>query len=233
VPLTAIAATTYTDATLLVRTDLMDGGTVTKLADLRGKRVSLNIEGSALDYALRRSFLHEGIRLEELDLQRLANSDLGPALANGAVDAGAVSDPLPLERAGLARRLVKSRDVIGPNIAAVMAAGPSMLAKGDDVIVRYLKGYLKGMRDYQSAVLPDGRITDAAIVDILSRWTRIAPDTVMQTTLAEQVPNGAMDLDDLNANQAYWVSEGLVPTPVDLSQFVAPRYAATARAQLR
>ena len=131
VGLTAIAATTYTDATMLVRKDWMDSGQITKLTDLRGKRVSLNIEGSALDYALRRAFLHEGVRLEELELQRLANSDLGAALANGAVDAGAVSDPLPLERAGLAVRLVKSKDVIGPNIAAVMAAGPSMLGKGD------------------------------------------------------------------------------------------------------
>ena len=94
--------------------------------------------------------------------------------------------------------------------------------------MRFLKGYLKGMRDYQAS-LQDGRVTDPAVIEILSRWTHIAPDIVAQTTMAEQVPNGTMDMDDLNTNQAYWVSEGLVQTPVDLSQYVDTRYAAAAR----
>jgi NitT/TauT family transport system substrate-binding protein len=232
VPLTAIAALTYSDATLIVRKDWMDSGQVKSVADLRGKRVSLNVEGSAVDYTLRRTFLHEGVRLDEIEIQRLANSDLAPALANGAVDAGGVSDPLPIERAGLAVRLVKGRDVIGPTTAAVMAAGPSMLAKGEGTIVRFMKGYLKGMRDYEAVLQPDGRITDPAAVEIMSRWTHIAPDTVVQTTLSEQVPNGAIDLDDLDNIQSYWVSDGAVSTPVNLSQFVDSHFAAAARAQL-
>jgi NitT/TauT family transport system substrate-binding protein len=212
VPLTAIAALTYSDATLIVRKDWMDSGQVKSVADLRGKRVSLNVEGSAVDYTLRRTFLHEGVRLDEIEIQRLANSDLAPALANGAVDAGGVSDPLPIERAGL--------------------AVPSMLAKGEGTIVRFMKGYLKGMRDYEAVLQPDGRITDPAAVEIMSRWTHIAPDTVVQTTLSEQVPNGAIDLDDLDNIQSYWVSDGAVSTPVNLSQFVDSHFAAAARAQL-
>ena len=89
---------------------------------------------------------------------------------------------------------------------------------------------IKDLQKYKGQL---AALTDPAVIEILSRWTHIAPDIVAQTTMAEQVPNGTMDLDDLNTNQAYWVSEGLVQTPVDLSQYVDTRYAAAARAGLR
>jgi NitT/TauT family transport system substrate-binding protein len=233
VPLTAIAATSYGETVLLVRKDLADSGQVRTVQDLRGKRISFNIEGSVVDYALRRIFPKEGVPLDEIEIQRLANSDLAPAMANGAVDAGAVSDPLPIERAGVAVRLFNSKDIIGPVSTAVLAMGPSMQSKGDAVAVRFMKGYLKGMRDYEAARQPDGRVNDPAIVEILSQWTKIPPEIVAQTAISEPVPNGAIDLDELNEVQAFWVREGLVQTPVDLKQFVDTRYAEAARAQSR
>jgi ABC-type nitrate/sulfonate/bicarbonate transport system substrate-binding protein len=96
-----------------------------------------------------------------------------------------------------------------------------------------MKGNLKGMRDYEAARQPDGRVNDPAIVEILSQWTKIPPEIVAQTAISEPVPNGAIDLDELNEVQAFWVREGLVQTPVDLKQFVDTRYAEAARAQSR
>ncbi|HLH27095.1 MAG TPA: ABC transporter substrate-binding protein [Chloroflexota bacterium] len=231
VALTGIAATSYAETILLVRQPLLDSGEVRSVADLRGRRVSFNVEGSPIDYALRNMLPKEGVSLQEVEIQRLTNSDLPAALANGAVDAGAVSDPLPIERSGIGRRIRSSNDVLGKLSGSTLVIGPSMRARAAEVGVRFLVAYLKGLRDYRAA-LQNNRVVEPEVIEILSRWTHVPADAIAQSTAADLVPNGRIDLDDLNRQQDFWVREGLVPTRVDLAQFVDYHYLDAALARL-
>jgi NitT/TauT family transport system substrate-binding protein len=231
VDLTGIASSVYADTVLFVRQELWDSGEVRFVPDLRGKRVSFNIEGSVVDFGLRNMLPKLGLSVADVEVQRLANTDLGPALVNGAVDAGVASDPTPLETRGIATRLASSFDILGKQTAALVVMGPSMRGKGD-APTRFLIAYLKGVRDLDAA-LQVNKVVAPSVQEILTRWTGIPGETIAQTPFAENIPDSRIDFDDLNQQQDFWLREGLVQSRVDLRQFVDTKYLDAALAQLR
>src|SRR5829696_5856740 len=112
----AVAAQSSSTTGLLVRKELVESGQVRTLADLRGRRVSFNIEGSAVDYTLRVALGKQGMRLDDVEVQRVVNTDLAAALANGATDAGVVPEPLPtlIEQRGVGVRFLDVQELAGP-----------------------------------------------------------------------------------------------------------------------
>jgi NitT/TauT family transport system substrate-binding protein len=231
IDLTGIAATVYAETVLLARKELWDSGEVRSVPDLRGRRVSFNIEGSVVDYALRNMLPKLGLPVADVEVQHLSNTDAGPALVNGAIDAAVVSDPTALEARGIATRLVGSFDVIGRQTAALLVMGPSMRTKGD-APTRFLIAYLKGVRDLDAA-LRANKVTDPQILEVLSRWTSIPVETIAQTPIAESIPNARVDFEDLDRQQDFWIREGLASGHVDLHQFVDTQYLDAAVARLR
>jgi NitT/TauT family transport system substrate-binding protein len=220
--------------TLLVRKSLWDSGEVQVATDLRGRRVSFNVEGSPADYVLRNMLLKFGITLQDVEVQRVSNSDLAAALANGAVDAGTASDPLPLqmETRGIAVRLLSSRTLIERQTSSILVAGPSMLARGADTNTRFLVGFLKGVRDWVAASR-DEHVTDPELLELLSKWTRVAPEIITQVVAPQAEPEGRLDLADMNRQQDFWVQDGLVPVRANLERFVEHQYLDAALAQPR
>ncbi len=234
VALKAIAMQSWSEATLLLRKDLADSGQVKTPADLKGKRVSFNVEGSPVDYQLRRALLAQGLTLADFDVARLANSDLAAALANGAVDAGTASDPLPvlIEERGIGVRFLNTADVIGPQPSGLLVAGPSLLERGDAITTRFVAAFLKGLRD-SIAATHDHHVDDPAVLEIISKWTRVPAETIAQVHTPTADPSGRIDLANLNEQQDFWAHEGQVPTKANLDQFVEYKYLDAAAAQVR
>ena len=221
-------------STLMVRKELWDSGEVRALPDLRGRRVSFNVEGSPVDYSLRHGFQKFGLSLQDVEVQRVSNSDTAPALANGAMDAGILPEPGPvlIESRNIGVRLMEAKEMVPEQTGSMLTIGPSIRAKGDTVITRYLAAYLRGLRDSLGA-LQDNHITDPAVLAIVSKWTNLPPETITKAVSLPIDANGRIDLDDVTRQQDFWVREGLVPTPADLRQFVDSKYIDAARAQLR
>jgi NitT/TauT family transport system substrate-binding protein len=202
--------------------------------DLRGRRVSFNVEGSPVDYALRLGFRKFGLTLQDVEVQRISNADTAPALANGAVDAGILPEPGPvlIESRGIGARLARASELVPVQTGSIIVIGPSMRERGDATITRFLVAYVRGLRDALAAIQGD-HLTDPAVLAVLSKWTNLPPDTITQAIASPVAPDGRLDLEDLNRQQDFWVQEGLVPTRADLSQFVEYKYIDAARAQLQ
>jgi NitT/TauT family transport system substrate-binding protein len=229
----AVAAQSWSGTMLMVRKELVDSGQVRSLADLRGKRVSFNVEGSPVDYTLRNAFYKQGLSLQDVEVQRIVNTDLAAALANAAVDAGVVPEPLPtlIENRGIGVRF-DVQELVGRQTGSVIAIGPSLLNRPETVTVRFLIAYLRGLREYLAS-LKEGKVADPQVLEILSKWTRIPVETIAQATASGAPADGRIDLEDLNRQQDFWEREGLVPVKADLSRFVDYRYLEAALAQLR
>jgi NitT/TauT family transport system substrate-binding protein len=234
IDLKAVAAESWTGTFLVLRKELADSGQVRSLADLRGKRVSFNLEGIPVDYALRLAFEKSGLRLDEVEVQRLPNPDLPAALANAAVDAGVVPEPIPtlVESRGIGARALDIQGLAGRQTGAMLVAGPSMLARGETLNTRFLIAYLRGLRDYLAAIT-DEHVTDPAVVAILSQWTSLPPSTVEAAVASRVDPSGRLDLEDLVRQQDYWTRAGLVPRAADLGSFIDHRFIDAALAQPR
>ena len=55
--------------------------------DLRGRKVSASLEGSVIDYMVRNGLHQAGMKLDDVDLVRLASPDMLSAFQGGALDA--------------------------------------------------------------------------------------------------------------------------------------------------
>ncbi len=234
VQLQAIAAQSWSYTGLMVRKDLYESGQVRTIPDLKGRRVSFNVEGSPVDYTLRVAFQQAGLSLDDVEVQRVTNTDLAAALSNNGVDAGVVPEPLStnIESRGIGVRLLDVQELVGRQTGSVITAGPSMVDRGDAVITRYLVAYLKGLRDY-AAGIKDNHVVDPAIVEMINKWTRIPPETIQAAITLGADPTGRIDLDDVNRQQEFWYREGLVPVKADLNRFVEYRYLDAALPQVR
>jgi NitT/TauT family transport system substrate-binding protein len=230
----AIAAQSWSYTGLLVRKELYESGQVRTIPDLKGRRVSFNIEGSPVDYSLRNVYQMNSLTLDDVEVQRVTNTDLAAALSNSAVDAGVVPEPLStnIESRGIGVRLVDVQEMVGRQTGSMVTVGPSMLGRGDAVIARFLVAYLKGVREYMAGI-KDNHITDPAILEIVNKWTRIPPETISAAVTLGMDPNGRIDREDINRQQEFWYREGLVPVRADLNRFIEYKYLDAALAQLR
>jgi NitT/TauT family transport system substrate-binding protein len=227
-----VSAIAYNNTTLLARKDLADQ--IRTVQDLKGKRVSLMVEGSPIDFTMRRVLYQNSMTLQDLEVQRLSMPDSVPALANSAVDAVTVVEPFVvlIESRGLGVPSLGVQDMVWQDQASIVLAGPSMLSRGDAANTAFLKGVLKGLRDFQAGI-QDQKMVDPAVLEIINRWTNVPTDVIARSTIKPAPPNGRVDLDDLNRQQDFWLQEGDVKAKADLSQFVEYKYLDAAVAQLR
>ncbi len=234
VELQAIAAQSWSYTGLMVRKELYDSGQVRSVPDLKGRRVSFNVEGSPVDYTLRVAFQKVGLSLDDVEVQRITNTDLAAALANNGVDAGVVPEPLStnIESRGIGVRLADVQELVGRQSGSMITIGPSMVARGDAAVTRFLIAYLKGVRDYVAGI-KDDHVADPALVEMINKWTRIPPETIQAAVTLGVDPSGRIDLEDINRQQDFWYREGMVPVKADLDRFVQYRYLDAALAQLR
>jgi NitT/TauT family transport system substrate-binding protein len=234
VPIRAVATLGLSGTSLMLRRELADSGQVQTLQDLKGRRVSFNVEGSPVDYTARNAFLKVGLTLNDFQVERVVNTDLAAALANGAVDAGVAPEPVPvlIESRGIGVRFGDIQGMIGRQLAAMMTIGPSMLSRGDSATTRFLIAYVRGLREFIAANR-DGKLADPQVLDIMSQWTRLPTETIAQAINEPPPADARINLQDISNQQEFWIREGLVPQRADLSQFVEHKYLDAALAQLR
>jgi NitT/TauT family transport system substrate-binding protein len=230
----AVSVISWNGTQLMLRKDLADSGQIRSVQDLRGKRLSLMVEGSPIDFTMRRVLYQSGLTLQDVEVQRLGMPDTAPALANNALDAGAVVEPFPvlIESRGIGQRALDVQSLVGKDAASIILVGPSLLNRGDAANTAFLIGFVKGLRDLEAS-MRDDRVADPAVQEIVSRWTNIPTDVVARAVYSGAPPNGRIDLDDISRQQDFWVQEGDVRARADLSKFVEYKYLDAAVAQLR
>jgi len=86
-----------------------------------------------------------------------------------------------------------------------------------------MSAYLKGYRDYVGAI-QGGKITKPEDLAILSKWTKIAPETISVVAIPPPPADSRVDMEDLNRQQDFWKAQGIVTSAVDLSKVVNYKY---------
>src|SRR5574341_307689 len=79
---------------LVVSKRAYDSGEIRSIRDLRGKRVSVNVIGSATEFWANAALLKGGLSLADVQLVAVNFPDVPAALANGAIAAGLLGEPL-------------------------------------------------------------------------------------------------------------------------------------------
>ena len=223
----------------MVRSDLADQ--IRDYGDLRGRRIAIGYEGAYQHPQVARSLERAGLTLRDVDLMVVPIVEANPALANGAIDATIGLEPFNTVaiNQGFAVRW-RGMDELVPNSQVVILTYSQRFAGQRDVAQRWMTAYLKGVRDYNTALRRGPN--RAEIVEILTRQTPLkdaslweqepratAPSGVVWPAID---PDGRMNLASVQADLDWFMREGMVRTPVDLARYVDTSFAETAATQL-
>jgi NitT/TauT family transport system substrate-binding protein len=223
----------HSPAALVVRKQLIDSGAITDLPDLRGRKISGIIKGSLVDSWVHRFLDKGGLRESDVDLQYLGFPDNIPAMANGALDAALLVEPLVTAAAAqnVGVRWKGVGETFGPLQNTVIMYGASLANERPDVGKRFMLGYLRSTRDYVDAF--ENNRDKPAIIQILVNNTTIKdPSVYERIQLAALDLNGQMIVPNMKDLQQWLVDHGYVQTPVDLDKVVDYTYTDYAVTQL-
>ena len=201
---------------LVVAKKKYDDGTYKKVTDLKGKKVAINGKGVATEYWLYSALKKNGLTMKDVDLQVVSFDQVAAALDSGALDGAMLSEPWPTlaEQKNLIQRIA---DDFLTNAQGTAVFFNLKWARESGVAERWLAAWLKGARD----LTPQGYARDDNAA-ILEKYTKTPKDIIKATKPPLHNPNGTLNLDDMKAQQEYFLGSGALTytEPIDLSTIV-------------
>jgi NitT/TauT family transport system substrate-binding protein len=210
-------------------------GDIKTFSDLRGRKVAWTGHGAgttnevALDKILRKT----GLKEDDLSLENLTFGDSLSALATGSVDAAYLIEPLMqgAEEKNIGRILLTGDEIYPNQQVAVLLYGPDFVQHKPDVAQRFMKAYLRGVRDYDNAFRKN--IDKAGIIEILSRNTNVRkPELYEKMVMPGLDPDGTVNVAGMTYDMNWFLSKGFLKQPVDVSGVVDMTFANKAVQQL-
>jgi NitT/TauT family transport system substrate-binding protein len=218
---------------IVVRKNLADR--IKSFGDLKGRKIAWTGHGSgttnevALDQILRKSGLQEA----DLTLENLTFGDSLAALASGSVDAAYLIEPLmqSAEEKNIGNIFLAGDQIYPNQQVAVLLYGSDLVQHRPDVAGRFMKAYLRGVRDYNNAFRKN---TDrAGVVEILSRNTNVKkPELYEKMVMPGLDPNGTINISGMTNDMNWFLSHGFLKQSVDVSGAVDTSFAEKAVKQL-
>jgi NitT/TauT family transport system substrate-binding protein len=161
---------------LVVSRKAFESGEIRSVKDLRGKRVSVNVIGSATEFWLNAALLKGGLTMNDVHLESVNFPDVPAALANGAIAAGMLGEPLATLAEDRGQIVRLSDDFInGVQVTAVYFAGDFMRRHPQEA-VGFMVAWLRACRDLSG----DGFRSDA-VARIVEKYTGVSADVVKRT----------------------------------------------------
>jgi NitT/TauT family transport system substrate-binding protein len=204
---------------IIVRKDLVDGGRVKRVRDLKGLKVASGAKGIHLDYFLAKMLEHDGLSYDAVEIVTLAYPDAIRALASKAVDAVIAPEPWGVraeeQMVGVRLFLTEQTPEIATFQAAVIMYSGKFIKDRPKVARDFLQAYAKGVRYY----LERGPKNDE-IATMLSKHTSVPPETIKASIPFYIEPDVKPRVQDLAKLQDWFHQMGWVKQKVPIERAV-------------
>jgi NitT/TauT family transport system substrate-binding protein len=217
---------THYTAGIIVRQDLIDSGRYKGPADLKGMTIALSSLGSTPQLYVERVLGRVGLSGDDVTFTLLSFPDMVPALANKAVDAAWLVEPLiaVVEAQGTARTVVSSGDAYPGAITMMLVVSPVFAKEQPEAVRRFVVAHLRGQRDYYRAIMKDEGGKEE-IYQTLARHTPVKDLSLYARIGMHAVdPNGGMDERVLDDYQDFFIKAGTQQRKIDLSRVIDRSY---------
>jgi NitT/TauT family transport system substrate-binding protein len=221
----------------MVRKDLVDSGKVKKLADLKGMKVAITSAGSSDASVLDQAMQSAGLKYEDVEKIYLGFPQHALAFQNGAIAASITTEPTvsKIVSQGAAVRFAGNDSFYPDAQVAVVLFGGGFAEQRPQVARRFMKAYLRGVRDFNGAVV-NGRLTGPGaeqMIDILSRYSVIKdPETLRTMYVHTADPDGKLSIGSLRKDLAFFKRTGDVKGNIAVEQVVDTSIVAAAAREL-
>ncbi len=206
-----------------------DSGELTTMADMEGKKVSINSKGAATEYWLWNALQQGGLDFPDVDVVGVAYRDVAPALENGSLDGAILSEPLAtlMEDKELVSRV--SQDFIQDFTPTYIFYNKDWATENPDLAKAFVKAYTRGARDING----DAWFSDENLAYI-EKYTGVPADVIKRANRSYHDPNSEIPIDDIEALEDFFRMEGQLSydEDLDLSPYVNSSYAEAAVEEL-
>jgi NitT/TauT family transport system substrate-binding protein len=184
---------------LMISKENCESGGITSVADLEGKKVSVNARG-ATEYWLGQALATGGLTLDDIDLQVLPFPDAVAALAAGAIDAAMVGEPLATqaENDDLAVRLLSDFPVQDIQPTAIIG-NSDFLSENPEAAQGFVTAYLRASRDLTG----DG-FKNSDNLAIIEAYTGVPATLISQAVQPLYQPDGYIDPASFSTLQTFF-----------------------------
>jgi NitT/TauT family transport system substrate-binding protein len=215
---------------LVVSKKRFDSGELTKVSDLKGKKVATNNRGTATEWWLKTALEKGGLDINtDVEVIGLPFPQVAPALESGTLDGAILTEPFATaaEDQGLIVRL--SEDFISDFKPTYVYFNKDWVTQNPETATKFIKAYLRGARDLQGEAY-----FDEANVAAVAKYTKVDPAVIKRARRPYFDPNGDVPLADIQTLQAFYRAQGLLnyDADIDMSKFVTPQYVEQALAEL-
>ncbi|OLN22521.1 taurine ABC transporter substrate-binding protein [Domibacillus antri] len=197
-------------------------GEIKDYSDLKDKKVAVSTEHAVDDYIFRQMLEHAG--LTEDDVEFVLMPDFGNMLAaieNGSIDAALQIEPLITQGVaeGIHVRFGDATDFAPEAQIAMVLGSPQFMEEEQDVSLRFMAAYLKGVRDYNDAFKKgEGK---SEIIDIMTQYTALKDAAVWEEVYVTGLdPTGKMFLDDIRNQYELYKKNGAISGELNFDEAI-------------
>lgn len=196
---------------LMISKAMCESGEISSVADLAGKRVSVNARG-ATEYWLAAALATGGLTMDDVTVESIPFADAVLALESGAIDAAMIGEPLATKaiQDGIAVPLTESFE-INNVLPTVIIANTDFAAENPELVTGFVVAYLKASRDISG----EGWL-DPANLAIVEQYTQVPADLAASAVAPVYLQNGELDPDSLGRLQSFFREQGQLEYDEDL-----------------
>lgn len=185
---------------------------IKEYSDLKGKRIAVSGQHGVDDYIYHLMLEHAGLTKD--DVEFVLMPDFGTMLAaieNGSIDAALNIEPLITQGVsqGMHVRFGDATDFAPEAQIAMVLGSPQFMNDEQEVSLRFMAAYLKGVRDYNDAFKKD--IEKDEIVKIMAKYTALKDVKVWEDVFVTGLdPNGKMFIGDIRDQYELYKKNGAI-----------------------
>jgi NitT/TauT family transport system substrate-binding protein len=196
---------------LVVSKAKCESGEIRSVADLKGKKVSINAPG-ATEYWLSQALAQGGLTIDDIDLQTLAFPDAVAALGSGAIDAAILGEPTATlaEQQGVGVILTNNFDVQGI-VPTMVYANTDFLAANPEVAAKLMAAYVKACQ----AIMERG-FSDPEILPIIAEYTGLPAELIAASVTPQFTVDAEISVDSLVTLQTFFRQMGELSYDTDI-----------------
>jgi len=206
---------------LAVRKDLFDSKKVSSVADLKGLKIGLpSIEGSSQQIALESILKSGNLTNKDVKLVKVGYSEMKMAFQQKEIDAAVQLEPFLQDMVESEIGIkFKSVNEFRPNQQSAILIYSEKFAADKKNAQKFMKAYLKGVKDYNKALANKEEwlklapvINKYAKLDGEKSWGKMEPVGLKD--------NGSMNIDSIKADFEWYKANGFIKGEVTPDQVV-------------
>ncbi|TDL31377.1 transporter substrate-binding domain-containing protein [Jeotgalibacillus sp. S-D1] len=195
---------------------------IKEYSDLKGKKIAVSTKHALDDYIYHQMLEHAGLKEDEAEFVLM--SDFGNMLAaiqTGSIDAALQIEPLITQgiSQGIHVRLGDATDFAPEAQIAMVLGSPKFMEEEQDVSLRFMTAYLKGVRDYNDAFKKD--IGKDEIIDIMTQYTALKDAAVWDDVFVTGLdPDGKMFIDNIQEQYDMYKKNGAIKGEINFKDAI-------------